>query len=74
MNFCILTPHFLLTRKYYSPLSGYLGPLLLQYAETLHHLGRTEEAQKSAQVGLSFSDHQTRKARNVFIARKQRAT
>lgn len=48
----------LLTRKYYSPLSGYLGPLLLQYAETLHHLGRTEEAQESAQVTIPVSDHQ----------------
>jgi len=41
-------------RKYYSPLSGYLGPLLLQYAETLHHLGRTEEAQKSAEEAESY--------------------
>ena len=40
----------LLPRKYYSPLSGYLPPLLLQYAETLSHLGRTEEAQKAAEV------------------------
>jgi len=41
-------------RKYYSPFSGYLGPLLLQYAETLHHLGRTEEAKKSAQEAESY--------------------
>ena len=40
-------------RKYYSPLSGYLGPLLLQYAETLHHLGRREEAMEAAKESES---------------------
>ena len=39
-----------MSRKYYSPLSGYLGPLLLQYGEALHHLGRGQEAKEAVKV------------------------